>query len=234
MQVDEQAASSSTFPQPPTLRQLYGGACTCEVFGDFDDVSAVRQVPDEQEVFCSRNFGADSLIIELLADDAFSKSDPRDAVRFHFADLAKANQAAASEVLQCQSLPPVNFAGKQDERTFCSVAAGWQQCSNRTGQVEDKVFVLVGCVRYEKYKTDVLITLNCGPLGEDHQRRADDSSAAEQQTGTEADKDTVAFWGDAVVSFLKQEKQAHAVSYLRTFAQILNSFRVVDDNLFVM
>ena len=56
--------------------ELYGGAISFRVPRDFDDVSNLRPVPDHQEVYVQRN-GINSIIVELLDDQHFDKSDLR-------------------------------------------------------------------------------------------------------------------------------------------------------------
>ena len=61
-----------------SLAQLFGGAITCAIPGEFDDISSVRQVPDNQEVYVHRS-GDVSIIVEIL-EMVHTIPDPAQAV----------------------------------------------------------------------------------------------------------------------------------------------------------
>ena len=74
-----------------TKRQidLFGGAITCSIPSHWRDVSTVRQVPDNQEVYqdCSEETGA-VLVVEILQHHNVKNED---AAEFFFRDLAESN-----------------------------------------------------------------------------------------------------------------------------------------------
>ncbi|KLO07989.1 Mog1p/PsbP-like protein [Schizopora paradoxa] len=76
-------------------RKLFGGAITIDLPSNLVDVSAIREVPDTQEVFISPSSEA-SYVIEIL--QRVDPSDPKDAARFHFDALADDNQATTSSI----------------------------------------------------------------------------------------------------------------------------------------
>lgn len=63
-------ATSTPDPRAPVLsddvRSLFGGAFTCRIPLHYVDVSAVRDVPDHQEVLAEEGPAGRSLIVELL------------------------------------------------------------------------------------------------------------------------------------------------------------------------
>lgn len=48
------------------VRSLFGGAFTCRIPSRYVDVSAVRDIPDHQEVMAEEEPAGRSLIVELL------------------------------------------------------------------------------------------------------------------------------------------------------------------------
>lgn len=63
-------ATRHAIPAPRTgsgeIRSLFGGAFTCRVPSHYMDVSAVRDIPDHQEVMAEEGPAGRSLIVELL------------------------------------------------------------------------------------------------------------------------------------------------------------------------
>lgn len=147
-------------------RGLYGGAIACDVPKTFDDVSNLRPVPDHQEVFVERD-GVNSVIVELL-DDTHLDKGLEEAARFYFADLATANEAAGSEVLQFKTLGVEGGSGGDhgSERCFLIGAQNTinKSAASRAGSDEKQTVVMVvGLLRYAQFKTDILLTLNVPP-----------------------------------------------------------------------
>eukprot|EP00386_Alphamonas_edax_P008756 GDKI01028524.1.p1 GENE.GDKI01028524.1~~GDKI01028524.1.p1 ORF type:complete len:112 (-),score=32.43 GDKI01028524.1:5-340(-) len=68
---------------------LFGGAFSCSLPPSFKDVSAIREVPDHQEVFADTATDC-SLMVEILQPAPVPDAE---AVGFHFEDLASANDA---------------------------------------------------------------------------------------------------------------------------------------------
>jgi hypothetical protein len=71
-------------------RLLFGGAATAHGLpATFCDISAIRQVPDNQEVFADEASEA-SFIVEILT---YEKSlTDADAAAYYFNDMAQANE----------------------------------------------------------------------------------------------------------------------------------------------
>src|SRR5690606_14816549 len=95
-------------PTPMVHIPLFGGACSITLPNDFVDVSKIRQVPDNQEVFVQSTSDA-CFIIELVeaqsdsldASTASEATAPAEAAEmsttglaeFHFDQIAKDNDA---------------------------------------------------------------------------------------------------------------------------------------------
>lgn len=68
-------------------RALYGGAMECELDERYQDISAFRQVPDHQEVFCDP-LTNESIVIEINERENIPDNE---AIEYFFKDLAVAN-----------------------------------------------------------------------------------------------------------------------------------------------
>lgn len=119
--------------------QLFGGALEMSKLPLFDllDVSDMRQVPDNQEVFVDKHSDL-SLIIELL------EHDPSMTIEQHFAQLAQDNGAKESEI--------VTKSG--------SCIYGTQKATKFNKQDSTSVHIYLGLLTLIEYKTDVLVSLN--------------------------------------------------------------------------
>ncbi|KAJ2005173.1 hypothetical protein GGI04_002120 [Coemansia thaxteri] len=82
-------------------RDLFGGAMSIDLCDDMVDVSEIRQVPDNQEVFVSTN-SDDSVIIEIL--EGVDEADGFDALRFHYAQVADLNDDPDSGIQRTQAV----------------------------------------------------------------------------------------------------------------------------------
>ncbi|CAG8773885.1 16529_t:CDS:2, partial [Acaulospora morrowiae] len=80
-----------------TFRELFGGAITTLIPENFADISDVREVPDNQEVYANADTDQ-SIIIEIL-QYVHSGSD-EDAVRHHFMSVASDNDAEEYSSIQ--------------------------------------------------------------------------------------------------------------------------------------
>ncbi|ESS30069.1 Ran-interacting Mog1 protein [Toxoplasma gondii GAB2-2007-GAL-DOM2] len=131
---------------------LFGGAMACDLPDTFKDVSTIRQVPDNQEVFMDMS-SERSVVIEIVEYQA-TVSDG-DAARFFFCDLAKENGAA--EVQRTSS-----FIWKDEPQIPVSkqfvviVTGGVQQlCQNGPKRIP----VQLGIIRLPGHNAEILISL---------------------------------------------------------------------------
>ncbi|CAD6587630.1 MAG: hypothetical protein ASARMPREDX12_004651 [Alectoria sarmentosa] len=65
--------------------KLFGGAITANIPSNFADVSNIRQVPDNQEVYLDMN-GFTSLTFDITERVSHVSTD-KDALEYHFADI---------------------------------------------------------------------------------------------------------------------------------------------------
>lgn len=118
--------------------QLFGGALEMTLpVGDFLDVSHVRQVPDNQEVFVDKHSDL-SIIVELL------EHDPSMSVEQHFEVLSEDNGAQSSDVL--------TVTGN------CLYGTLTASKFNKTDAVI--VHIYLGLQTVDGHNTDILISMN--------------------------------------------------------------------------
>ena len=119
--------------------KLFGGALEISKLPSIDllDVSQMRQVPDNQEVFVDKHSDL-SIIVELL------EHDPSMTIEKHFAQLAEDNGAKESEIVTASR----------------SCLYGTQTASKFNKQESSIVHIYLGLLTLNQHKTDVLVSLN--------------------------------------------------------------------------
>jgi len=144
------------------LLGLFGGAITIELPAGFEDVSALRQVPDHQEVFLHKDMDI-SFIVELLSGDADVSDE--EAASYYFTDLSEVNEAESSTiaeqtVFQVNSLMP---GMRAVQHTVCALS-GVQKVhkihSSASDKTLDTVRILLLVLRLPSVGTDVLLSMN--------------------------------------------------------------------------
>ncbi|XP_042329002.1 ran guanine nucleotide release factor [Sceloporus undulatus] len=139
--------------QQQEAHRLFGGAFSACLPPGGIDVSEMRQVPDNQEVFvhpCTDQ----SIIIELLEYQAGVPDE--NAARYHFEDLADAS--ATTEILSQELFMPHLLALEG-----CSSA--WQLTARQlvakfNEEAKNEVTVHLTLLRLPQYGTDLLLTFN--------------------------------------------------------------------------
>nr|XP_012417179.1 PREDICTED: ran guanine nucleotide release factor isoform X2 [Odobenus rosmarus divergens] len=153
-------APSAGSMEPTRHYPLFGGAFSASLPPGALDVSDLRPVPDNQEVFCHR-VTDQSLVVELLELQAHVQGE--EAARYHFEDVGGVQGARAMQVDSVQPLPLENLA----LRSFCQeawVLSGKQQVAKENQQVAKDVTVHQALLRLPRYQTDLLLTFNDPPL----------------------------------------------------------------------
>ncbi|KAM4574572.1 ran guanine nucleotide release factor [Fundulus diaphanus] len=152
------------------LRPLFGGALSAVVPHNLTDVSELREIPDNQEVFAHPHTDQ-SLIVELL--EYQGQVADQDAARYHFEDIAGSNEArepGAFEVGDVVALPKAEVS--LSECSSAWMLKGTQCVSKFNEEARNTVSVHLGLFRLPQFSTDVLITFN------DPQSISPDSSSA--------------------------------------------------------
>ena len=144
-------------------RDLFGGAITARIPLEFVDVSKIREVPDNQEVFAHAATDQ-SVIVELLQLDTDVPDDPAGPARYHFEALSHESGAVNAAIRNAVVLDSENFpilkAG--DPHVHISLVSGCHTISKYRDRVElaNEVNIYLACVRLPRVTTDLLVTFN--------------------------------------------------------------------------
>ncbi|KAJ1080296.1 hypothetical protein NDU88_000515 [Pleurodeles waltl] len=137
---------------------LFGGAFSALLPPDFQDVSELREIPDNQEVFAHRHMDQ-SIIVELLEyQEAVVDAN---AARYHFEDIASANDAGGQERSEVLSVEPIS--GEQLMLAECPSAwflTGRQLVSKFNEEARNTVNIYMCLFRLPQFATEVLLTFN--------------------------------------------------------------------------
>ncbi|XP_066120320.1 LOW QUALITY PROTEIN: ran guanine nucleotide release factor [Saccopteryx bilineata] len=145
--------------EPTRDYPLFGGAFSATLPPGAINVSDLRPVPDNQEVFCHR-MTDQSLIVELLELQAHVRGE--EAARYHFEDVGAVQEARTVQVETVQALLLENLA----LRGYCEeawVLSGTQQVAKENRQVAKDVTLHLALLRLPQYQTDLLLTFNQPP-----------------------------------------------------------------------
>lgn len=137
---------------------LFGGALSAVIPPSATDISDLREIPDNQEVFAHAHTDQ-SLIVELL--EYQSQVADQDAAKYHFEDIAGSNRAlepGAFQVTNVVSLP-------KSELSLMQCSSGWfltgtQSVSKFNEEARNTVTIHLGLFRLPQFSTDILVTFN--------------------------------------------------------------------------
>eukprot|EP00516_Mucochytrium_quahogii_P000617 CAMPEP_0203757484 /NCGR_PEP_ID=MMETSP0098-20131031/10521_1 /ASSEMBLY_ACC=CAM_ASM_000208 /TAXON_ID=96639 /ORGANISM=" , Strain NY0313808BC1" /LENGTH=171 /DNA_ID=CAMNT_0050649701 /DNA_START=1011 /DNA_END=1523 /DNA_ORIENTATION=+ len=137
-------------------RELFGGAITGVLPESLQDISQVREVPDNQEVFSDQDSDR-SVIVEILEYEKGQSNE--NAARYFFEDLAQANESVENKVEHVELDVALEGLGLK-EGVFVSVLVGTQRVAKFHEKALNTVRVFLCTVRLAKQETDILIMLN--------------------------------------------------------------------------
>ena len=147
---------------------LFGGAIATILPVAFEDVSAVRQVPDHQEVFVDRDSEM-SFIVELVSYDG-DVSDA-DAPGYYFTDLGQCNEAKNVRVDSKGIIPAeARLTPLLTDRTTVRCAITGRQTVSKFRREDaplEVVQIILVVIRMPHVGTDMLLSVNV-PFAEDH------------------------------------------------------------------
>ncbi|XP_041792010.1 ran guanine nucleotide release factor [Chelmon rostratus] len=149
---------------------LFGGALSAVLPHSATDISELREIPDNQEVFAHAHTDQ-SLIVELV--EYQGQVADQDAARYHFEDIAGSNKALEPGAFEVTSV--VALSKSELSLSDCSCAwmlTGTQCISKFNEEARNTVTLHLGLFRLPQFSTDVLITFN------DPQSISPDSSSA--------------------------------------------------------
>ncbi|XP_038162856.1 ran guanine nucleotide release factor [Cyprinodon tularosa] len=142
----------------PRLRPLFGGALSAVLPSNITDISELREIPDNQEVFAHPHTDQ-SLIVELL--EYQGQVADQDAARFHFEDIAGSNKAqgpGASVVGNAEAIAKGSVS--LSECSSAWMLRGTQSVSKFNEEARNTVSIHLGLLRLPQFSTDILMTFN--------------------------------------------------------------------------
>lgn len=157
---------------------LFGGALSAVLPQTATDISKVREIPDNQEVFAHAHTDQ-SLIVELV--EYQGQVADQDAARYHFEDIASSNKALEPGAFEVTGVVPLS----KSEVSLSHCSSAWMltgtQCVSKFNEDARNVVTLhLGLFRLPQFATDVLITFN-----DPHSISPDSSSATSAETHRE-------------------------------------------------
>ncbi|EPX73521.1 ran GTPase binding protein Mog1 [Schizosaccharomyces octosporus yFS286] len=170
--------------------QLFGGAFRAELPENFLNASALRQIPDNQEVFLQDSKENLTLILELL--EAVEKPHDATVAKFHFDSIAFDNDASDSVIWKDENLNKTDISGFHNELANGTRAFGCQRILEKGKKVTDpasNVAVLVHVITLQDIETDIVCSVNI-PLFEtlSFPKTLADVSPADEATLQTADR----------------------------------------------
>lgn len=144
-------------------RPLFGGAILTSVPHEFADISQIREVPDNQEVF-ARADTDQSLIVELLEMKHPLPEGDSYPASFHFSVLASDAGAIESQLFAASELNATDFPllTTDDPNVSVTLAYGMHIVSKFRDDASkaNRVGIYLACVRLPRAKTDLVIVFN--------------------------------------------------------------------------
>jgi hypothetical protein len=140
---------------------LFGGAIVCDLPEHFADVSKLRQVPDNQEVWIDRD-GFTSIIFDITERVGPSGQGPEidgRALTTHLEELVGSDK----DSLKIWNTAETEFSRLEQQfpaYTLISTQTPRAGQSKERSSAPDFTALIMTLLRLEKYNTDILITIN--------------------------------------------------------------------------
>ncbi|KAI6779456.1 ran guanine nucleotide release factor-like protein [Emericellopsis cladophorae] len=143
---------------------LYGGAITCDLPEHYADVSKLRQVPDNQEVWIDKD-GFTSIIFDIVERVGEPGSSPQidgRALTTHLEDLVGED----TEGLKVWNTAETEFSRLEPNKhgrlpAYTLIATQQPQAASRDrAAAPDFTAIVMTLLRLEEKETDILMTIN--------------------------------------------------------------------------
>ncbi|KAI0127972.1 hypothetical protein BJ170DRAFT_397191 [Xylariales sp. AK1849] len=137
---------------------LFGGALVCDLPASFADVSKLRQVPDNQEVYIDKD-GFTSIIFDITERVGSKGSGPEidgRAMTVHMEELVGED---IDRVKVWNTTPTLFSRLDEDIPAYTLIATQAPKPSERS-TAPDFTAIILTLVRLERESTDILITIN--------------------------------------------------------------------------
>ncbi|KAI5212816.1 ran-interacting Mog1 protein [Aureobasidium subglaciale] len=154
--------------------ELYGGAMTVELPSNFSDVSNIRQIPDNQEVYLD-NDGLTSIVFDIL--ERVDKPD-LDALRYHLEDIVE-DDVDATKLWTSNSAVFSKLPSQTTAYTIFATNTPSAEAVAR-GKAPDFTGILLTLIRLERQQTDLVICVNVPHVGGEYNKDEVDPSAGKQ------------------------------------------------------
>jgi len=161
---DESSSSSSSSSNSNIHfieRSLYGGALSVLLPSNFDDISAIRDVPNHQEVYADASTDQ-SIIIELNQLD--SHIEDTDCCIYHWNELARSSDAASHNVITHGQLGesdvPYFSELLRNNQATAHYIIGSMNISKYRETAVNTVHIYLAVIRLKHVTTDLLVIMN--------------------------------------------------------------------------
>ncbi|CAB4384803.1 unnamed protein product [Rhizophagus irregularis] len=141
-------------------KELFGGSISMYIPPSFEDISNVRNVPDNQEVFADVNTDQ-SIIVEIL--EFVKQVANEDAAKYHFDSIASDNDAenfnTIHQITQLTSQEIPNLPS-DTPMYFCTGQQSVAKFNEKDPSARNLVNIYMALFRFPNYDTDIVITYN--------------------------------------------------------------------------
>ncbi|KAJ6788912.1 hypothetical protein PWT90_00123 [Aphanocladium album] len=140
---------------------LYGGAVVCDLPEKFADVSKLRQVPDNQEVWIDED-GFTSIIFDMTERVGEKGRGPEidgRAMTTHLEELV-GSDIDSVKIWNTAETEFSRLESKYPAYTLIATQTPKSGQSKDRSSAPDFTAIIMTLLRLEKYKTDILITIN--------------------------------------------------------------------------
>lgn len=143
-----------------TITPLFGGALECELPTKFADVSNLRKVPDNQEVWIDKD-GFTSIIFDIterVGPDKASLEDDGRAMTTHLEELVGSD----ADTVKVWNTTETEFSRLPEGiPSYTLIATQTPHVDSKdTSSAPDFTAIILTLLRLEKEKTDILVTIN--------------------------------------------------------------------------
>jgi len=184
------------------VRDLFGGALSCFLPTNALDMSEIREVPNNQEVFHHQKTDQSIMFDILEYQDQVHGSE---AIKYHYMDIAEVNDASEeAEVNTVEEIPKENLSIKECSQALFLLGRQMISKYKEGADAKNLVNILMVLYRLPQYETDLLIIMN-DPVA----ISTKSSSSGNNTTPNDASK-----WSE------------------KLFKQIACSLKIVDSSLF--
>ncbi|CAD6499446.1 BgTH12-03561 [Blumeria graminis f. sp. triticale] len=154
-----------------TKTPLYGGAIYVDLPSNFADVSTIRQVPDEQEVFLDKD-GFTSIIFDIVERVGPPGSGPDvdgQALTTHLEEIVDSQD----DTVRVWNSSTTKFSKLPSETPAYTLITTQASPSKESPTSPDFTGIVLTLIRLERELTDILITINVPHINGEYKDEVD-------------------------------------------------------------